>query len=237
MNDHRTLKGSVECVMEESIATFFATIPFAQHLTDDAIALNNAYYVRHKIETVKRILMTARIDAMALARIIPLDYEAARKWAAYSVEEMNHDRLFLRDLARHGVTTKDVLAEPAFPATDALGALLESEIEAGRPYAAVAYSLFVEWNADRYSERAVTRAEKAFTQDHVRGARAHTQIDKQEAHYDMILGIADSILKASFQPEEILLHQLRRIGALLCEYFVELYEATVVLGARGQAVP
>src|SRR5262245_2088157 len=114
-------------LMEEEAVRFLAEVPFASHLTDSE-PLDIAYYVRHRIETIKRIRFTARTYALALAAMVDEDYEAARPWAAYVAEELGHDTMFLEDLASHGVTAATVDATPPFAATRELIGYLDDNI-------------------------------------------------------------------------------------------------------------
>lgn len=220
---------SVDRLMEAELETFFATVPYAKHLTDPEDGLDAAYYVRHRIETIHRIRGTSRTDALALASLVRESYEASRPWARYIAEELNHDRLFLRDLARHSIDEETVLATPMFPATRELLGYLESAIAESGALPAIAYSLFVEWNSDRASRAVVAATETSFSKDHAKGARAHTELDDREDHYGMMV---DTILHLvpSRASEKVLHDELRIIADLLRRYFVELYEATV--GAR-----
>ena len=224
MDETQDLSFQLTRVMEDARDTFFNTVPYASHLTDETSALDETYYVRHRVETVKRIWLTAKTDFLALAQLLSLDYGAARSWGQYAVEEMNHDRLFLHDLSRHGVDRARVLSIPTFKATKNLTGFLEAEIAEGRPTSAIAYSLFVEWNSERYSSAAVDKAERSLSRKHVVGTRAHLAIDAQESHYDLVLKIATRILNQSSAPAELLVNQVRIIGKLLLDYFVELYD-------------
>ena len=78
-------------VMIEEGDRFLVEVPRASHLTDDS-PLSADYYVRHRVETIWRIWLTARTDALALAHMVGEDYEAARLWANYIAEEIDHDR-------------------------------------------------------------------------------------------------------------------------------------------------
>jgi hypothetical protein len=96
----------IDARVTKDVQSILGTVPFAGHLIEDEQVLDEAYYVRHRIETVKRIRMTAKIDALALASLIDIDYEAARKWSHYISQELNHDVLFMKDLEKHGCTEK-----------------------------------------------------------------------------------------------------------------------------------
>ena len=104
----RTVPNDFACDLERLLVRegqrFLATVPYASHLTDPTADLNEAYYLRHRVETIKRIRLTSKVDALALACLVDQDYDAARRWSQYVAEELGHDRLFLRDLMHHGYT-------------------------------------------------------------------------------------------------------------------------------------
>jgi hypothetical protein len=200
-------------------ARFMVVIPHAAHLIGPE-PLDPPYYVRHRIETVHRIRMTSRVDAIALARMIDEDYEAAAIWAKYAAEELTHDRLFLRDLRRHGYTEQAVLSIPPFRATFALVRYLTRQIHDIGSIAAVAYSIYAEWSSSRYSTMVVSKAGQSFGDDHVRGSRAHLGIDENEDHYERMLEVASRLLPR--HRRDVLNGLIEAIGMLLRDYYREL---------------
>jgi hypothetical protein len=224
----------VDQVMTAETERFVSEVPFASHLTDDQ-PLNEKYYIRHRIETVRRIRLTAKTDALSLVRMLEEDYTAARKWSRYITEELSHDALFLRDLRKHGITEDVALSTAPFPATLAMTSFIEEEIRRVGSLAAVAYSLLVEWSSERYSPRAVAKAECAFTEDHVKGSKSHLGIDEEEDHNRMMLDVASRVL-ATAGGLPTLERLVRTIAAHLRQYFLELYDETVE-GPRSVALP
>ena len=150
------------------------------------------------------------------------DYDAARQWAEYVREEMNHDRLYLADLARHGISAETVKATPPLPSTVRLLATLEQRIAELGSLPAVAYAVFVEWNSKQASPAAADRASTAFGPDYVKGAKAHIAIDEREQHDDMMLEVAKAVLTARRYPDSVLTALLAEFGALFRGYFIEL---------------
>jgi hypothetical protein len=224
MLDRQQLAQRLDEVMEEEAALFLDRVPGASHLTDNE-PLNEAYYIRHRIETIKRIRLTARTDATALSLMVEEDYDAARPWGRYVCEELEHDTLFLADLAAHGVTEASVHTTPPFVATRDMIAYLEDKIREFGSIAAVAYSLFVEWNSIRYSLPAVNKAAVTFSAGHVAGSLSHSGIDEEENHYDVMVDIAHRLLRHQ-DSEEVLVQLVRNISELFRRYFDELYHLT-----------
>lgn len=216
--------GWVDTVLVEEGQRFLDETPGATLLGDDS-PLHEAYYLRHRIETVWRIWLTARTDAIALTRMIDEDYESARSWAEYTAQELDHDRMFLSDLLAHGVTREQVVATGPFPATRAMVEDIEQAMAEWGSLPAVTYSLFVEWNSERFSARAVEKAEAAFSERHVAGSKSHVGVDLEESHLPMMLGIAGRLVEriGSRDPLEAL---LRRTAAHFRAYFEALHRAT-----------
>jgi hypothetical protein len=199
---------------------FLAEVPDASHLTDDE-ALDPEYYVRHRIETIKRIRMTARADALALAAMIGEDYDAARVWARYACEELDHDRMFYSDLQRHGVSRAVVDATRPLPATETLERFLDEGLARHGSLPALAYSLFVEWNSERFSRRAVMKAAEAFGDAQVEGARSHLAVDENGDHSREMLMLAERLTRHE-GGEAHLFALIHEIAALFRDYFTQL---------------
>lgn len=214
------LGARLDCELEALNDIFLAEIPDASHLTDGE-ALDSAYYLRHRIETIKRIRLTARADALALAAMIGENYDAARVWARYACVELDHDEMFYRDLESHGVTRAMVDATPLMPATEAMIQFLEEAITRYGSLAAVAYSVFVEWNSERFSSRAVEKAGESFGDALVEGSRLHLTVDETEFHIQDMLMLAERLTRDE-GGEARLFAFIHQIAALFRDYFAQL---------------
>jgi heme oxygenase-like protein len=223
----------LEAVFRDELEVFARTTPGAGLMTDPGVELDERYYLRHRIETVRRIRETARTDALALARMIEEDYEAARAWGDYTIEEMNHDRLFLADLAAHGLPATIVLSTPPFPATERLIEHLEEAIQRVGSVAAVAYALFVEWNSEQASGAAVAKALEAYGPDRTAGSRRHVGIDEAEDHSDAMFEVARRLTEGGAGEDE-LIRLVRTVAEDLRAYFADLHAATVGPAATWQ---
>lgn len=222
------LRGRVDAVCQTELA-LFVDVPFAGHLSDPSVPLHGPYYTRHRIETVHRIRLTSRLDALALAAMVRENYDSARHWSRYVTDELHHDLLFLDDLAAMGCPASVVLNTPPFESTLAMVDDLIGAIDRVGGLSAVAYSLFVEWNSERGSPAAVDRAEARYGPHAVAGARRHLGIDTDANHYELILGIASVLLAG--RDIAVLETLLRRVGAHLRTYFSELHTTTVLARA------
>lgn len=218
----------VEQVNSELVLELSQSVPFATHLTGDDEELDLEYYLRHRVETVKRIQLTAKTDALSLVQMIDVDYEAARPWSRYIAEELDHDLLYLADLRQHGYTNEQVAAIEVFTSTRRMLAYLHEQLDEVGPLAAVAYSVFVEWNSERGSLRVVEKAERQFSPRHVAGSRQHVGIDDEEDHYQVMVDVAYRLV-SRLGDEQVLVRLLRDIAGFFGDYFRELYEVTVAL--------
>lgn len=200
---------------------FLDEVPRASHLTDDS-TLDINYYIRHRIEAIWRIWMTARVDALATASMVREDYESARSWSRYASEELDHDLLFLADLSKHGVSPELVKEIGPFPSTQTMVDQIEEQMSQYGSLPAVAYALFVEWNADRFSSKAVCKAEKFLSANHVAGAKSHTEFDITESHYPMIVDIIARLLTNNTYKIEVLERSVKEIAQHFRQYFTDL---------------
>ena len=69
------LSTGIDNFMHNQMNRLFHSVPSANHLADYETILNQQYYIRHRVETVKRIWMTSQTDALALAAMIDEAYE------------------------------------------------------------------------------------------------------------------------------------------------------------------
>jgi pyrroloquinoline quinone (PQQ) biosynthesis protein C len=225
MGRSMALADRLDQIMWEENDRFLQEVSFASHLTDGD-SLCPQYYLRHRIETIKRIRMTAHFDAVSLAAMVHEDYDAARIWARYICEELDHDRMFYQDLEVHGVSREQVDATEPLAATRALGDFLRDRLDRYGSIAAVAYSLFVEWNSARFSRPAVEKARAAFGTAHVEGSHSHLAIDETEDHYEMMCDVAERLCARS-GGHEALVELVRDISALFRRYFEELHRVSI----------
>lgn len=225
MISRHELDERLERVMECEAEEFLRAVPGAAHLTDESQPLDERYYLRHRIETVNRIRLTAKIDALALARMIEEDYESAREWSTYTAQELSHDQLYLADLRKHGISDQQVAATDPLPATREMVDWLAASVQRFGSIAAVAYSIFVEWNSARYSRKAVAKAEAHFAPEFVKGSKAHVAIDDDLDHYSIMVDIAHRLLAEQSDPS-VLVSLLQQIATYFRTYFAELYNVT-----------
>ncbi|WP_426172715.1 hypothetical protein [Massilia sp. TWR1-2-2] len=217
-----TFDAALETTLHEQACRNVREVPRIAAISDAGQAFDLDYYLRHRIETVHRIRMTAGTDALALAAMVAEHFDAARRWADYTAEEMKHDRFFLADLARHGWDAQRVLAVPPLRGTVALIDYLRRQIASVGSIAAVAYSIYVEWHSARFSRPAVERAEQALGAEFVKGAKAHLAVDVKEDHCQEMVDIA-YLLAGHDAGLRVLRALVVDIAGLLRESFIELH--------------
>lgn len=220
------LEALLDAIMTQEVEYFVSTVPYATHLTDRNQRLHECYYLRHRVETIKRIRMTSKTDALALYYMVEEDYDAARWWSRYTSEELDHDVLYMKDLKEHGYTDELVAKIEPFQSTKDMLGYLTTQIEKNGSLAAVAYSVFVEWNSERFSAKVVKKAEVQYSSMHVSGSKAHVGIDENEDHYQVMLDVVHRLVSKRGD-EQVLIHLIHAISKYFCAYFTELYNNTV----------
>lgn len=206
--------------LEHERRVFLASTRMADHLSSGQ-PIHPWYLRRHRIETVHRIRLTARTDALSLARLIDENYDAAREWARYVCEELSHDRMFVADLKRLGVSERDIGQTPPFQSTRRLLAWIDASIKSDGALAAIAYSLVVEWNSDRTSPSVLRAVSSQFGAHVAVGLRVHVQTDVREDHYVLMLRLAAALCRTEARAVR-LIAMISDVSGLLREYFDEL---------------
>jgi hypothetical protein len=229
-----TFHDDLERVLVGEAERFLGSVPYADHLTNPETELNEAYYLRHRVECIKRIRLTSKLDALALASLIEEDYDAARPWSRYVAEELDHDSLYTRDLAQHGFTSAQIESIPLFPSTRAMLDYLLGQTAALGALPGIAYSVFVEWNSDLYSRQAVAKAEAHYSATHVSGSKAHAAIDQDEDHFGMLLDLARRLVAARGD-SAVFFSTVQDIAGYYRTYFRELYAETILQTAETSA--
>lgn len=222
MIDRNTFSDLVEVFMTSEMERLFERVPGARQLADTDIALNENYYLRHRVETVKRIWLTSQTDALALAAMVDEDYESARWWSKYIYQELNHDLLYISDLQKHGFTLEQIANIPPFDSTIAMVEYIRNQVPEIGAMAAVSYSVWVEWNSDKTSHIVVERAKSKYSANHVKGANAHVSIDVNEDHYQIMLDVMHRLIMRNGGDVTDFFTMLRRLTDFVADYFEEL---------------
>jgi len=195
--------------------------------------MDRDYFVRHLVETVLRIRLNNEVDAYALFKVGSKDDSLAAKLAKYLAEELGHEGMFTRDLARFGLSIKELNATSIFPSTAKLMGYLRLAADSRGPAPTTVWDWFVEWYSDRYNQIITNRAAADFGKEHLRGSQAHLDFDESHDHDELMFRTVSRAVEVFGTPEDAYT-DLTMFVNLIGDYFTELYESTV---SKVQAEP
>lgn len=222
------LKARVDEMLDAYIERFYREVPYARHFIDASSAadVDMPYYVRHTIETVLRIRRKRTIDAHAIRYFSLHDPVTAKEWAEYTDDEMLHDRLFLADLQKVGVSTDEVYGTDPFLATKLLNGYFLYCLEyEGTPLAAITSSYFLEFTTRKTQPDWLDSLDQSLGREKLKGARAHVNFDIQQDHTGDVWNVLMTLVKTEADEARLLQH-FDHIYQLFAMYFVEAYDAT-----------
>ena len=223
-----TLRGEVDAVLDDQIARFNATVPFAQHF-EKAEKVHDGYYVRHLIETVYRIRLLRMIESKAIGEIAKVSPEAAQVWAHYETEEMIHDEMFVADLKRVvGRDEAPALLRQTEPylSTKLLAGFFGYLLEHEGPLGVVAYSYLVEYANVKLDPRKIEGLKRSVGAERIKGQIAHTHTDKNDDHPGEVWQVLTYLLRSE-EDVAALYRYLEEHQRILTLFFEELYADVV----------
>lgn len=220
------LRKRVDARFDELIMKFYESVPYASHfVSGDNLDLD--YYKRHNIETVLRIRRKRLVDAYAIRYFTLHDPRAAALWCKYAEEEMLHDHMFLRDLAKVGVTKEEAYAtEPMLATKLMMGYLLYGMEYDGTPLALLTSVYLMEYVTVLTQPRWLDNVARQIGEENVSGARAHVQTDVGDNHADFVWEVLVSLITSPTDEQRMFAH-IDALYELWAMYFTELYESTV----------
>ena len=190
--------------------------------------INVEYYKRHNIETVLRIRRKRTVDAYAIRYFTLHDPRAAAAWCKYAEEEMLHDHMFLRDLAKVGVTADEAYATEPFQATKMMmGYLLYGMEYDASPLALLVSVYLMEYVTVLTQPKWLDNMAGDLGAENVQGARDHVNTDIDDDHADFVWTVLVTLLDTEADERRVFQH-LDALYTLWAATFTELYEATVV---------
>lgn len=221
------MRTRVDARLDELIAKFYDEVPWATHfLSGEKIHLD--YYKRHNVETVLRIRRKRLVDAYAIRYFTLNDPKAAALWCHYAEDEMLHDRMFLRDLQRVGVTADEAYATEPMQATKMMMGYLLYGIEYdGTPLALLTSVYLIEYVSVLTQPQWLDNMAKDIGEEHLTGARAHVSTDVDDDHADFVWEVLVTLLQDDRDERRMFAH-IDALYDLWAAYFTELYETTVV---------
>lgn len=219
-----SLRNEVDAYLNQKIEHWNNTVPYAQHFEEKEI--NQAYYIRHLVETVWRIRLMRIIGAKALVSITQKVPVAAQIWANYEMEEMIHDELFLQDLKKQGVSKEAVLKIGPYLSTKLLSGYFSYLIDHEGPLGVIAYSYLVEHVNVKLEAKKLSAMKLSLGEAAIGGQLAHAHTDIQEDHPGEVWQVIRGLI---FNQDDIdrLYRYLDECQYLLAMYFNELYDDTI----------
>ncbi|WAZ21801.1 iron-containing redox enzyme family protein [Streptomyces cinnabarinus] len=215
----------LESLAVELMERQFARVPRMRELHAGEW-IERDYFVRHVVETVLRIRLNNEVDTYALFKVGSKDDALAAHLAQYLAEEFGHEGMFLRDLAKFGVSLEDVNAIPVFSSTAKLMGYLRLAADSRGPAPTTVWDWFVEWYSDRYNQVITDAAGKEFGAEFVRGTQSHLDFDESHDHDELMFRTVSRAVE-SFGSAEQAYADLETFVDLIGDYFAELHATTV----------
>ncbi len=231
------LRDRVNSRLDSLVSKFYEEVPWATHfMSGDKINLD--YYRRHNIETVLRIRRKRVVDAYAIRYFTHQDPRAAAAWCGYCQDEMLHDRMFLGDLKKVGLTAEEVYATEPMRATKMMmGYLLYGMEYDGTPLALVTSVYLIEYISVLTQPVWLDNVAADLGEEKVAGARAHVSTDVDDNHADFVWGVLMTLVRDEADERRMFEH-LDALYDLWAAYFTELYRTSAAVPAGdGQAQP
>jgi hypothetical protein len=223
------MRERLEKVAQDGMERLFMQVPQARDF-HVGTWIDREYYHRHLVETVLRIRLNNEVDAYALYKIGYKDNRLAATLARYLAEEYGHEGMFLRDIARFGLTKVEVDAIRVFPSTEKLMGYLYFAINQHGPLPTMIWNWFVEWYSDRYNGVITNHAAETFGVEMVKGSQAHIQYDESHDH-DELMWTAVTKAINGWGDYETAERYLTNFIDLIADYFTELYASTIAPGS------
>ncbi|MBA2672399.1 hypothetical protein [Ramlibacter sp.] len=179
--DYASLRTAVETKMGGMLRTMYEKLPIGRYFRDSS-DISRQLFIRHTIQTILRIRLARVADAKTLVLLTKTNPRAAQLWARYADEEMLHDRLFLQDIQRMGMTEEAVYATRPFLATQLLQGYIYYTLEHEGPLGLLAKAYFLEFVSYHTQREWNVNLERALGSGAIEGAKAHIAVDEGEDH-------------------------------------------------------
>ncbi len=224
-------KAELDRYLDQKMAEWKRTVPFASHLTDKDI--HQAYYRRTLIEHVWRIRLTRVSQSKAAYKIAEISPRAAQDYARYQADEMLHDKLFVADCEAAGITMEEILQTEPYLSTRLFNGFFYHALEHESPMAPVVSNYLVEYTQSKLQPAIVKSLQENLGRDMVKGQAAHLHVDTEEDHTMEMWKILTQMI---FSEEDF--HKVFRyiddVQEILALFFREIYADTVARSATEQ---
>ncbi|MEU4744324.1 iron-containing redox enzyme family protein [Actinosynnema sp. NPDC023658] len=228
---HPEFKQEVDALLREMVERFYREVEGADHLYR-AKDINLDYYKRHIVEIILRLRMKRWIDALTIHYFTKHNPVLAKKWCAYTEDEMLHDSLFAKDLERVGVSKEEIYStEPLFTTKLLQGYFYYGLEHEGRPLASLASSYFIENVSLMTQPQWIENVEDVLGSGMAKGQQAHVDHDLEDDHTDFVWNVLMTFVETEDDKRRIVEH-ITNVYKLFCAFYLELYQRTVKGGVE-----
>ncbi len=217
-------KAELDAYMDQKMAEWKATVPFASHMTDKSI--HNAYYRRTLIEHVWRIRLSRVSQTKAIYKIAQISPRAAQEYAHYQADEMLHDKLYVADCEAVGVSLEEILATEPYLSTKLFEGWFYYALEHESVIAPVVSNYLVEYTQAKLQPKIVASLQDVMGKEKVKGQSAHLHIDTEDDHSMEMWRILTQLI-FSEQDFQMVFRYIDDVQEILAMFFREIYADTV----------
>jgi hypothetical protein len=225
-------KAELDRYVDQKMAEWKATVPFASHFTDKSI--HDAYYRRTLIEHVWRIRLSRVSQSKAIYKIAQVSPRAAQDYATYQAEEMVHDKLYISDCEAAGITLEEIYNTEPYLSTRLFEGFFYFALEHESPLAPICSNYLVEYTQAKLQPAIVKSLQENLGKEKVKGQAAHLQVDTTDDHTMEMWKILSQLIFSEEDFQKVFKY-IDDVQDILAMFFREIYEDTVVNAAKAQA--
>jgi hypothetical protein len=223
---HPEFKKEVDLLLRQMVERFYREVEGADHLYRST-EINMEYYKRHVIEIILRLRMKRWIDALTIHYFTKHNPVLAKKWCAYTEDEMLHDSMFAKDLERVGVSRDEIYAnEPLFTTKLLQGYFYYGLEHEGRPLASLSSSYFIENVSLMTQPNWIKNVERVLGPHVAKGQQAHVDHDLEDDHTDFVWNVLMTFVTTEDDKRRVVDH-ITNVYTLFSAFYTELYHRTV----------
>lgn len=232
---HPDFKNVIDKKLESFVSRFYSEVEGGDHLLKSK-DINLEYYKRNVIEIILRLRMKRWIDALTIHYFTKHNPFLAKKWAAYTEDEMLHDEMFIKDLERLGVSHEEVYAtDPMFSTKLLQGYFYYGLEHEGRPLASLSSSYFIEKMSIYTQPDWIENIEKRLGKGMAKGQHAHVSHDIEDDHSLFVWNVLMKFVESDQDKKKVEEH-IENVFTLFCAFYTELYRNTIAKTESESAV-
>lgn len=224
-------KAELDQYLDQKMAEWKRTVPFASHLTDKSI--NMAYYRRTLIEHVWRIRLSRVSQSKAIYKIAQISPKAAQDYAMYQAEEMIHDRLYISDCEAAGISLDEIYSTEPYLSTRLFEGFFYFALEHESPLAPVVSNYLVEYTQAKLQPAIVKSLQDSLGKDKVKGQAAHLQVDTTDDHSLEMWKILSQLIFSEDDFRKVFKY-IDDVQEILAMFFREIYNDAVAKAGPAQ---